>query len=76
MIGGKKISIPKRPGEPDRSLADISKIKKKIGWEPQISINEGVKMLLENIDQWKNAPLWTPEKIENATKPWFEYLKK
>ena len=76
MIGGKKISIPKRPGEPDRSLADISKIKKKIGWEPQISINEGVKMLLEDIDQWKNAPLWTPEKIENATKPWFEYLKK
>ena len=33
-------------------------------------------MLLENIDQWKNAQLWTRGKIENATKPWFEYLKK
>ena len=28
LIGGKTINIPKRPGEPNRSLADISKIKK------------------------------------------------
>ncbi len=76
IIGGKKILIPKRPGEPDRSLADISKIKKLIGWKPQISINEGVKMLLKDIKQWKNAPIWTPETIENATRPWFQYLKK
>lgn len=76
IIGGKKILIPKRPGEPDRSLADISKIKKLIGWKPQISINEGVKMLLKDIEQWKNAPIWTPETIENATRPWFQYLKK
>ncbi len=76
IIGGKKIFIPKRPGEPDRSLADISKIKKLIGWKPQISINEGVKMLLKDIKQWKNAPIWTPETIENATRPWFQYLKK
>ena len=76
IIGGKKISIPKRPGEPDRSLADISKIKKLIGWKPRISINEGVKMLLKDIEQWKNAPIWTPETIENATRPWFQYLKK
>ncbi len=76
IIGGKKILIPKRPGEPDRSLADISKIKKLIGWKPQISINEGVKMLLKDIEQWKNAPIWTPETIEKATRPWFQYLKK
>lgn len=76
MIGGNKISIPKRPGEPERSLADISKIKKTIGWEPKISVNEGIEMLLKDIDQWKNAPLWTPEKIEDATRPWFKYLKK
>lgn len=76
IIGGEKIFIPKRPGEPDRSLADISKIKKLIGWKPKITINQGVKMLLENINQWKNAPVWTPETIEEATKPWFQYLKK
>jgi UDP-glucose 4-epimerase len=76
IIGGKKITIPKRPGEPDRSLADISKIKRLIGWEPKISINEGVKMLVKDIDQWKDAPVWTPETIEDATRPWFKYLKK
>ena len=27
IIGGKKIRVPKRPGEPDRSKADIRKIK-------------------------------------------------
>ena len=53
IIGGKKILIPKRPGEPDRSLADISKIKKLIGWKPLISINEGVKMLLKDIEHGK-----------------------
>ena len=76
IIGGKKIKIPKRPGEPDRSLADITKIKKLIGWKPKISINEGIKMLLKDIDQWKDAPVWTPETIEDATRPWFQYLKK
>ena len=30
IFGGKKKFIPKRPGEPKNSLADISKIKKKI----------------------------------------------
>ena len=76
IIGGETINIPKRPGEPDRSLADISKIKKEIDWEPKIKIDDGVKMMLEIIDNWKEAPVWTPEKISEVTKPWFRYLKK
>ena len=68
------INIPKRPGEPDNTFADISKIKKYLNWEPKVSIAEGVKDLLENIDYWKNAPVWDPEKIEVATKDWFKYL--
>ena len=75
IIGGETIKIPKRPGEPDRSLADISKIKKEIDWEPKIKIDDGVKMMLKIIDNWKEAPVWTPEKITEATKPWFRYLK-
>ena len=75
IIGGETIKIPKRPGEPDRSLADISKIKKEIDWEPKIKIDDGVKMMLKIIDNWKEAPVWTPEKISEATKPWFRYLK-
>ena len=48
IIGGKKIFIPKRPNEPSRSCANISKIKKDISWKPKISINEGVKKLFGN----------------------------
>lgn len=33
-------------------------------------------MLLEKIDDWKNAPIWTPKKIKKATKVWFKYLRK
>ena len=76
LIGGKKIYIPKRPGEPDRSLADISRIKKDLNWEPKITIEEGIKNLLQNIHYWKNAPVWTPKTIKEATKIWFKYLSK
>jgi len=76
LIGGKKIYIPKRPGEPDRSLANISKIKQDLNWRPKIKIEEGVKDLLSNIHYWKNAPVWTPRSIKRATKVWFRFLKK
>jgi UDP-glucose 4-epimerase len=74
IIGGKKIHVPKRPGEPDRSMADITKIKKHFNWKPKISINKGIKMLLKNISDWKDAPVWTPKKIKIATRLWFKLL--
>ena len=76
LIGGKIINIPKRPGEPDRSLANIKKIKKELNWKPKIKIEDGVKDLLNNINYWKKAPVWTPAKISKATKIWFKLLKK
>jgi len=76
LMGGDITYIPKRPGEPTATLADISKIKKILKWQPEISFEEGVKNMLKNINYWKNAPLWTPEKIKGATKEWFEYLSK
>lgn len=75
LIGGKKIFIPRRPGEPQRSLSNIYKVKKHLNWKPKISINEGVRMLLKDIKKWKNAPIWTPKKISKATAIWFKYLK-
>ena len=76
IIGGNKVSVPKRPGEPNRSLADISKITSDLNWKPKILINEGVTMMMEIIDEWKDAPVWTPKSIEEATKNWFKYLIK
>jgi len=74
LIGGEVEFIPKRPGEPDSTHADITKAKKLLNWEPEISFEEGVKIMLDNIDYWKKSPLWDKESIEKATKKWFEYL--
>lgn len=75
LLGGKAIHIPKRPGEPDCTSADISKIQRVLGWEPKVSFERGVQIMLENIDYWREAPVWTPENIAEATRDWFEYLK-
>lgn len=74
LLGGDKTFIPKRPGEPDCTFADIAKIKNILNWQPKVSIEEGVKIMLGNIHCWKNAPVWTPESIAQATKRWFECL--
>ena len=74
LLGGDRIHIPKRPGEPDCTYADNSRISKEIGWEPQVTIEEGVMELLEHIDDWREAPVWTPHSIANATSDWFRYL--
>lgn len=75
-LGGNYVKIPKRPGEPDITYADISNIKKNLKWEPKIDIKNGVNIILENIDYWKKAPVWTPESIKKTTKNWFKYLSK
>ena len=74
LLGGEVTYIPKRPGEPDCTHAYISRIKTELGWEPKVSFEVGVRNLLENIEDWATAPVWTPSKIEAATKSWFEYL--
>jgi UDP-glucose 4-epimerase len=76
IISNNQVNVPKRPGEPDRSMADIKKIKEHLNWLPKVSLKEGIAMLLSNIDQWKDAPVWTPESIKEATTTWFKYLKK
>jgi UDP-glucose 4-epimerase len=76
LLGGEVTYIPKRPGEPDCTQADVTKIKKMLKWKAKVSLEEGVKILIENIDYWKRAPIWTPKTIEQATKEWFAYLGK
>lgn len=74
LLGGQKVHIPKRPGEPDCTFADISLIKNELGWVPKVPIEEGVIRIIKEIDYWAEAPLWGPKSIENATKDWFKYL--
>ncbi len=74
LIYNKKVFLPWRPGEPKKTDANIDKISKKLNWRPKISLKEGIKIILKNIDWWKKAPLWTPKKIKTATKNWNKYL--
>lgn len=75
LIGGASIHIPKRPGEPDITHADITLARELLGWNPLIGISEGVSELLENLSYWNDAPVWTPENISKETASWFKYLK-
>ena len=74
LLGGDVVHIPKRPGEPDCTWADISKAKTMLNWSPKVSLEEGVAILLENIDYWREAPVWDEKTIAVATEKWFEYF--
>jgi UDP-glucose 4-epimerase len=75
LIGGPVTYIPKRPGEPDVTWADISRISAELGWRPVISFEEGVRRMMAEIEVWKDAPLWDPGSIAKATKTWFDHLR-
>lgn len=76
LLGGPVTYIPKRPGEPDCTFADTTLIRAKLGWAPKVSFEDGVATMLENIGYWKSAPVWTPERIREATVDWFKHLGK
>lgn len=75
LLGAKsRVYIPKRPGEPDCTFADVTRIERDLGWRAAVAFPDGVRKMLEHIDYWKEAPVWTPDTIEEATKSWFKYL--
>lgn len=76
LLGGERIYIPKRPGEPDCTFADITKITRELGWRPKVKFADGVREMLGHIEDWRDAPVWTEDKIRDATRDWFRYLGK
>ncbi len=75
LLGGRDIvHVPKRPGEPDCTHADVTRIKQALGWASSVSFEEGVARMLERRDDWQGAPVWTPQTIDAATADWFKYL--
>lgn len=74
LLGGPSVNLPKRPGEPDCTFADISKIGASLGWRPGVSLEEGIAIMLRHIDDWRDAPVWDPQSIAKATEDWFRYL--
>ncbi|MBU0716876.1 MAG: NAD-dependent epimerase/dehydratase family protein, partial [Planctomycetes bacterium] len=75
LIGGATVHLPKRPGEPDCTRADINKIRRLLDWSPTVSFEEGVSRMLETIESWREAPVWTPHSIAEATRDWFAHLQ-
>jgi len=74
LLGGQVVHVPSRPGEPECTWADVSRIKVRLGWEPRVSFEEGVATMLKNIDYWREAPVWDAASIAEATKTWFAFL--
>ena len=74
LLDGDVIHIPKRPGEPNCTWADISKANQLLNWNPKISLEDGVEILLDNMDYWSDAPIWDEKSIAKETEKWFEYL--
>ncbi len=74
LLGGPVVHLPKRPGEPDCTFADITKSRTQLHWKPDVSFEDGVARMLTVIEDWRSAPVWTPESIADATRGWFQYL--
>lgn len=74
LLGGPVVNIPKRPGEPNITWADTEKAAYLLGFIPRTSFEEGVRIIVEHIEDWAEAPLWTPESIAKETQAWFQFL--
>lgn len=74
LLGGPVVHVPKRPGEPDCTLADIDRAKRLLGYVPRMKFEDGVRIMLEHIDHWRTAPVWDPSSIAAATRAWFHNL--
>jgi UDP-glucose 4-epimerase len=74
LLGGPVTLIPKRPGEPDQTFADVAKIERLLGWRAGVTLERGVAEMLAHLNDWRDAPIWTAQSIEVATKAWFTYL--
>lgn len=76
LIGGSVTHVPKRPGEPDCTWADITSARTVLGWSPEVSFEDGVASMLANIQHWSDAPVWDADSIAVATRTWFEVLSR
>ncbi|MEL7210444.1 MAG: GDP-mannose 4,6-dehydratase, partial [Actinomycetota bacterium] len=63
--------VAERPGQVDRHCADYAKVKAVCGWEPQVTIDEGlrrtVQWYVDNRDWWD-----APETNGRGQRPWWD----
>jgi len=50
LLGGaERVTLPERPWEPTRHWADIRKIQRVLGWEPEVRIEDGIAALVAEL---------------------------
>lgn len=59
--------VQDRPGHDRRYAVDWSKIKNKLGWEPSVSLEEGLQ---KTVDWYQNNPNWWQE-LKQKNQDWF-----
>ena len=74
LIGGPVVRVPARGGEPSITQADATKAARELGWTASTTLADGVGRLLADLTPFKNAPVWTPDTIAEATKQWHQCL--
>ncbi|CAM2007615.1 SDR family oxidoreductase [Acanthopleuribacter pedis] len=74
LLEGPVTHIPKRPGEPDCTFADTTRIRADLAWQPDVSFEDGVARMLASIQDWSSAPVWDEAGIKKATATWFRHL--
>ncbi|HUY20448.1 MAG TPA: NAD-dependent epimerase/dehydratase family protein [Candidatus Binataceae bacterium] len=47
LFGGQTIHLPPRPAECAHTLADLTEVKRVLGWEPQVASETGIRELIE-----------------------------
>lgn len=68
------VHLPRRPGEPDMTWADITKIRQVLGWNPKVTLEKGIDAMLSNLSEWSEVKVWSKEAIIKATAKWNEAL--
>lgn len=74
LLGGPVEYIPKRPGEPDCTFADVRKAERLLEWKARVPFEAGVATMLAHLDDWRDAPVWDAASIAQATTAWFAHL--
>ena len=46
LIGGPRVNVAPRPGEPRETLADLARSRAIFGWSPEIATEDGVRELI------------------------------
>lgn len=68
------VHLPRRPGEPDITWADITKIRQVLGWIPKATLEKGIDAMLSKLSEWSEVKVWSKEAIIKATAKWDEAL--